>query len=210
MTTDQEFAETLARGYETQGIEFKGSRPRTDKLFFAKVARAVMGMANRRDGGRVIIGIDDEGAPPTAVGLCPEDLETWRYDDVAAALSEYADPNVSFDLECLHYQGNAFVILHVHQFSDVPILCSKDYPSPTPGKPPICRRGACYVRSTQKPETSEIPSQEEMRELLDLATDIGVRKFISRLHRVGLADRVVEVLSESDADRFDKQLGDLE
>ena len=42
------------------------------------------------------------------------------------------------------------------------------------------------MRARHKPETSEISSEEEMRELLELAIDKGVEKFVRRAERAGL------------------------
>lgn len=173
---EQQFRELLAPGYEPYGVEFKGPGRRTDRRMLAQVARATIGMANRRDGGLVIIGVDDDG---NAVGLPEDQLATWDYDDVAASLAEYADPYVSFELQLLTYDGRSFVILRVAEFEEIPALCKRDYPG-------VLRKGACYVRTRRMPETSEIPSQTEMRELLDLATDKGVHKFLTRLEATGL------------------------
>jgi hypothetical protein len=43
-----------------------------------------------------------------------------------------------------------------------------------------------YVRGRGKPETIEVPTQTEMRELLELAVDKGVQAFLARAGRVGL------------------------
>ena len=174
--TAQQFRELLSPGYEPYGVEFKGPGYRSDRQFLVQVARAVLGMANRRDGGLVIIGVDDGGS---AVGLAADQRATWDYDDVAASLAEYADPYVSFALQLLTYDDRSFVILRVAEFEEIPALCKRDYPG-------VLRKGACYVRTRRIPETSEIPSQTEMRELLDLATDKGVHKFLTRLEATGL------------------------
>lgn len=55
---DDQFVELLALGHEQQGVEFKGPGPRTDKYLQGKVLRAILGMANRRDGGHIIIGVE--------------------------------------------------------------------------------------------------------------------------------------------------------
>jgi hypothetical protein len=79
-----------------------------------------------------------------------------------------------------------------------------------PGKKsPVLRRGACYVRASHKPETSEIPSEQEMRELLELAIDKGVVKFLARVQKAGLLDATVP-LKESDPSRFRKQVEEME
>lgn len=65
------------------------------------------------------------------------------------------------------------VALQIREFESIPILCRKNYDD-------ILRAGACYVRSRRKPETVEIPNQEDMRDLLDLATEKGLRKYFSQ------------------------------
>ena len=75
----------------------------------------------------------------------------------------------------------------------------------------ILRRGACYVRSRHKPETSEIPSEEEMRELLELAIDKGVRKFVTRAQKAGLFPTDPSTPARpSDETLFEKQIEEME
>ena len=59
----------LKRGYETRSFEFKGRGFRTQAGFLNKVIRAILGMANQRDGGKVILGVESD--PLDAVGLFP-------------------------------------------------------------------------------------------------------------------------------------------
>lgn len=192
---EQQFSELLTPGYEPYGVEFKGPGVRTDRRLLAQVARSALGMANRADGGLVIIGVDDDGSP---VGLSDAELATWGYDAVSASLAEYADPYVSFALQVLVYEGRSFVILHVAEFEEIPVLCKRDYPG-------VLRKGACYVRTRRIPETSEIPSQTEMRELLDLATDKGVHRFLTRLEATGLLPS--GIVPPPAQGRFDAQRG---
>jgi predicted HTH transcriptional regulator len=204
--TEQEFAALLASG-ETNGVEFKGSWIRTDRLFLARVVRAILGMANRRDGGLVILGID-ESNKPDPVGLTDAQTESWlNFDDVSASINEYASPCVRFELELQTFRDKNFVVIRVRQFDDIPILCAKDYNEP--GKAgSVLRRGACYVRARHKPETSEIPSEEEMRELLELAIDKGVRKFVTRAQKAGLFSTLPA--PASDEALFEKQIEETE
>ena len=71
--TDEELAELIARG-ERPGVEFKNARSRKDASF-KEIVRAVLGMANRRDGGLVIIGIEDDGTP---TGLTAAQIPSWQ------------------------------------------------------------------------------------------------------------------------------------
>jgi predicted HTH transcriptional regulator len=206
--TEQDFETLLARGHETNGIEFKGPGIRTDRAFLARVVRAVLGMANRRDGGLVVIGVEATKLDP--VGVDDEQEASWlNYDDLSASVNEYASPSVVFDLEPLTCRGRKVVIIHVHEFEDIPVLCVKEFGEP--GKTaPVLRRGACYVRSRHKPETAEIPSEEEMRELLELAIDKGVRRFVARAQKAGMFPTAEpRPAPPSDEEQFKEQIEDL-
>lgn len=200
--TDQEFAEIIALGHETRGVEFKGSGRSSDRRFMAVVVRAMLGMVNHKDGGRVIIGVEDDAGTLNRVGVTTTDLATWKFDDVAARISEYADPNVEFELEVKEYNGNQYVVLHVEEFADIPVLCKKDFQG-------VLRSGACYVRSRRKPETSEMPTQTEMRELLDLAIEKGLNKWVAQARHAGVITASTEGTIATDQERFDDQLSDL-
>ena len=177
--TDEDFAELLARGHELTEIECKPPGPRSDRDLFASVARAVMGMANRRDGGLVIIGVRETSRVLTPLGLNDADLATWTHDDTANSLATFVDPYVVFDREAKGYGGRNYIIFHVREFEEIPVLCKRDYRD-------VLRAGACYFRPRGKAETVEIRSLTEMRELLELAIDKGVQKFVRRAHAAGL------------------------
>jgi predicted HTH transcriptional regulator len=183
--TEEEFEGLLKRGYETHGVEFKGPGNKADSAFLARVIRAILGMANRSDGGLVILGVESETLEP--LGFDDDEAKAWlNYDDIAAKVNGCASPSVSFDLEAAAYQGRKFIIIRVYEFRDIPILCTSHFPEPGRNRDLILKRGACYVRARHKPETSEIPSEQEMRELLELAIDKGVEKFVKRAQRAGL------------------------
>lgn len=200
--TDQEFAQLLALGHETRGVEFKGPGSLADRQLSAQVVKAVLGMCNRRDGGRVIVGVGDIGGVLNPMGLSATDLSTWRYDDVADRFAAYADPSVSFELEIKEYNSNQFVVIGVEEFADIPVLCKRDYQG-------VLRSGACYVRSRRKPETSEIPTQADMRDLLDLATEKRLREQLALWERIGLRVVPTATPSPTDQELLDQQLGDL-
>ena len=198
--TEQEFGELLALGHEKRGLEFKGPGKRTDRAFFALVVRAILGMANRQDGGVVVIGVADDGAALGPTGLALEQLDTWTHDATGDGLAEYADPPVEFTLERVRFQSKDFILLRVDEFDEVPVLCKQDYPQ-------TLRKGACYVRARRKPETSEIPAQAEMRELIDLATSKRLRKTLGMLRDAGVD--LSATAPPGDVQLFDEQIKDL-
>lgn len=198
--TEEEFAELIARGREQTSVEFKGPGLKTDRHLFAKVTRAVLGMANHRDGGIVVVGIEEQQTGLVPTGLTSDQLATWNYDDLADGLAPYADPSVEFDTEVVEYGGQRFLVIRVEEFVEVPVLCKKGY---NRDREVILRVGACYIRPRRKPETTEVGTYADMRDLIELATDKGVRRFVARAHAVGIPLTVHK--EESDEDLFQKQ-----
>jgi predicted HTH transcriptional regulator len=205
--TEQELKQLLALGYELPGLEFKPPGPRSDAYLFATVTRAVLGMANRSDGGLVVIGIEEDAGGIRPVGVSAPDLDSWNCDDVMAGLSPAADPFVSVSLERVTADEKTFVVLSVAEFETVPVICKRQFNDPRNPSKQVLRPGACYVRPRRKPETSEIPSQTEMRELLELAVRKGIRDFLQRAAAAGLP--VAAQASPSVTERFDAELEDF-
>ncbi len=190
--TPEDLQALVALGREQRHVEFKSAGSLEDKNLRAKVFRAIMAMANLRDGGTVVVGVTEgaDGLEPT--GLPPDLLETWDASTLADRLRKYADPQPEFVLEHVEWDGRWFVALSVRQFSVTPVLCSADYNEVDgSGKPrPLLRAGACYVRTQgSKPESREVPTHADMRELIDLAVAKGVRRFVETASDAGLRIR---------------------
>ena len=200
--TDEDFIQIMGLGHELSGVEFKSPGPLSNRRLVAQVIRAILGLCNRRDGGTVIIGVEDNQGALHPVGLAEDDLAGWNYDDLADQVARYADPSASFVMEVKEYDGGSYVVLEVEEFSDIPVLCKRSYDD-------VLQDGACYVRPRRKPETSSIPTQADMRDLLDLAIEKGVTRFLERARRVGLFSIPTAEPQVTDRERFDEQLGDL-
>jgi hypothetical protein len=179
--TAEQIEGALSAGYELQHLELKGPGPRSDSHLFAKVARAALGMGNLRDGGQVVIGIDDKDPAGMRPGLEPEALDSWlAYDHVARKLAEYADPPLRFGITKLVLSSGASVaVLEVFEFADTPHLCARSYEG-------VLRKSALYVRPRKVPETSEVASLVEMRDVIQLATEKALRSYVATAERAGL------------------------
>lgn len=200
--TEEDFSRIMGLGHELSGVEFKSPGPMSNRRLVAQVIRAILGMCNRRDGGTVIIGVEDAQGVLNPVGLTEPDLSEWSYDALADQIARYADPSASFAEDIREYDGNSYVVIEVEEFSDIPVLCKRSYGD-------VLQDGACYVRPRRKPETSSIPTQADMRDLLDLAIEKGVTRFLERARRVGLFSIPTAEPQVTDRERFDEQLGDL-
>jgi hypothetical protein len=196
-----EFRQIISLEHEITRVEFKPPFMLQNREMLAKVVRAVLAMANTRDGGKIIIGVEEKSKKLIPCGLSQEQEESLSYDNLSQHFSEYADPNVEFDTNILVDQEKRFLIINVKEFSLIPVLCKKEFNNSLSKNPQvILKKGQCYVRSTRKPESVEIPTQTEMRELLDLSIVKGIRKFISQANQAQLDiivnDRKVQTKNE--------------
>lgn len=203
MISDEELRVVLALGHEQRGVEFKGPGAAGDAPFRAKVIRAALGMANRRDGGYIILGIDDAAPESGGPGLSATQITEWtNYDNLASWIGEYSDPTLEFEAAPRRTpQSHHVVVIAIQEFQDIPVLCKRDFGG-------ILKRGALYTRGHAKPETSDTHQHTELRELLDLAVEKGLRRFVERAQRAGVAV-VPRSETAKDADLFDAELGDF-
>lgn len=177
----KELEELLALGHETRSFEVKGPGDLSDRACVARVARAVMAMGNLRDGGLVCLGVDDKRMTVMLPGLNAQQALEWsNFDDVSDALARSSDPPASFRLMAHKLSSGApVVVLEVAEFEDVPHVCKRDYPG-------VLQKGMTYVRPRGKPQSVPVPSSSEMRDLLDLAINKGVREFVRRAGAAGV------------------------
>ena len=181
MLNDEQLAAIIEVGYEQRAVEFKSAGDRTDRAFFANVARAVLALANQRDGGHVIIGLSEDGVDATASGLTDEQLRQWlAYDDVSDQINAYADPPVVIQLGHGRLpNGRSVAIVEVSEFSEIPVLSKKDYPQRI-----VARQ--LYTRSMAKPDSSAALTQNELREVIALATEKQLARFLETARRAGI------------------------
>lgn len=182
MLSAEEIKRSLSGGYEQRGLELKGPGSRTDAHFLAKVTRAMLSMGNLRDGGHVVIGLSDDDPAALLPGLEPAGLDSWlAYDDVARKIANYTDPPLRFDIATVKFETGAIVaVIQIFEFADVPHICVK-------ASGDVLRVGALYVRTRKLPETSEVASSVEMREVIELATEKALRAYVETAERAGLA-----------------------
>jgi len=187
----EEIKQRLELGYEQSGIEFKPPFSFKDKEMLAKIVRAMLAMANRQDGGTIIIGVEEKDKHLTlSGGLSEEQLQTLNYDDFSSYVNSYADPNVEFECCTVEIDSNKLLVIDVKEFAEIPVLCKKQFTD-------ILRPGACYVRPKRKPESIEIPTQTEMRELLNLAKIKSLRKFVTEARTANI-ELVAENMKSAD------------
>lgn len=171
----------LSGDHGIRQLECKAPGDLSTKSYVAKVARAAMAMGNLRDGGAVCIGVADNMIADMQPGLSDAQFADWsNNDNVADALGRYTDPPVAFHVDPWTLSSGAkIVLLQVSEFADVPHICKRDFPGEL-------QAGHLYVRPRSKVESVTVPTVTDMRDVLDIATDKGVRDFVGRMRSAGL------------------------
>lgn len=196
-----ELGRLIETGFETLGVEFKGPVRWTDAATRGKVLKAALAMANKRDGGVLVIGLSPKPASDRHVldGLDEEEAARFNTDEVAAFVNAYSNPNIDLRVERRNIDGHHIVAVVVREFVDVPVMCARDY---VVGGRVIVRQGKLYCRSRRMIESSEVRDVDDLRAILDLATEKGLERYF-RLRKIERAAGV------DDASAFDRQLGEL-
>jgi len=175
-----EFEEVIQLGKEGRSLEFKRSTPWSEAEFKAKIVKSILAFSNVRDGGLIIIGVEQrQNNGFDFSGMTDEHLATWNYDDIISYVNEFADPFVCLSLECVEFREKTFVVISIAEFKELPVICKRD------GVAKL-RRGAIYTRSYRMPESVEVPTQTELREILDLTVEKRLRTFLRTASHAGL------------------------
>lgn len=193
------FLELVSMGRENRRVEFKQSTPWDNKIFQAKLVKTVLAFSNVRDGGYILIGVrQGENDEPILDGVNAEHLATYSEDSVKSVVSEYADPFILLELDRVEHNGKNFLAISVQEFLEIPVICKQD------GRENL-RRGAIYTRTHRIPESAEVPTQTEMREILDMASEKKLRSYFQMQNRIGASG--VDI--PTDAESFKAELRDL-
>src|SRR5688572_17723989 len=106
--TDDEFQIIAERGRERRDIEFKSGGSIRDDHLLRRVIRAVLGMTNTRDGGTVILGVEESLGLTAFTGMVEADARTWTIDAFGDKVATWVDPAVSVDIETKLYREGYF------------------------------------------------------------------------------------------------------
>jgi predicted HTH transcriptional regulator len=183
--------------YETSSCEYKQSAPWDDIKY--RIAKTALGMANLRDGGLIIVGVEsDDTDRLTAPGMSAADLRTFRTDDVVEFIGSFAQTRMALRAEVMEYDERQFYVVEVDSFSTVPVIARKSSPKEAKGK---IREGAIYYRPSGKAQTVEATA-EDLQEIINHAVELELRRYLERGRRAGIEIRPAE-------DRYQRERGDL-
>ncbi|UYZ20013.1 helix-turn-helix domain-containing protein [Mesobacillus jeotgali] len=159
----EKILELLEAGGETRNIEFKKTYNWGNPQHKAKIVKCILAMSNTKDGGNLILGIDDEKQGlEKLTGMEQEHFLKLNYDHIVVEVNKFADPPIAFHMYPIEKDNKYFILIKISEFDELPIICKRS------GEQGL-KEGAVFSRSKTKPESALIRSQSEMRELMDLA-----------------------------------------
>jgi Putative DNA-binding domain len=188
---------TLLGRSEAKDLDFKGPMgwdPKGDQAGCCGLVKDIIAMANTM-GGHLVIGVQEVATGLDPVGLLSAELANWDTTKLNQFVNRYADPPINATLLKREHLGNAFVVIEVPAFPDMPHVCSIDFPG-------VLRAATIYVR-TDNNESAAVGSARDLNAILDR----GVR---NRSDRMLEAMRTILVGATSsppptDRERFDAQ-----
>jgi len=213
--------DTIIHRHEEKNIDYKSSMSWEDRDTKMMAIRCILGMANLRYGGYIVFGVRQQGNDFILDGMEQDHIKSFTQDNVDTDIKNYAEPFVeatvtivprsilkhkteSIPTEFLN-DGGDFVVIQVKEFDELPVICKKA--GKLKSGEIYIKEGAIYSRPRGKVETSEIRTQTDMRELIDLAVDKNLRRLVDRMERIGITKLISPEFS--DEERFNNQLGEV-
>jgi len=180
-----ELVEIIYHGREERNIEYKSSMlwERSEKRF--EIIKCILGMANMRDGGFIVFGVEQQDSNFILSGMAPDHVMSFNQDKVDDVVKDFADPFVETQVIIVEHESKKFVVIQVNEFEEIPVICKKNYP---PRSGTLLREGAIYNRPKGKSETTEVSTQAGMREIIDMAVDKSLHRFVERVGRIVMSE----------------------
>lgn len=176
---DPRLQELVRRGREERNLEYKVGDARQPFEWGPndvkeKIGRTVMAMANI-GGGAIVIGMSEMKETNTwePEGISDAVDATFQQDEISRWMDHRADPYVRLSIYHIVVDGRRFVVIDVAGFDELPVVCTSGT-----GLPQGLRPGAIYTRPFEMRATREVQSSEEMRQILDLAIERGVKRWL--------------------------------
>lgn len=177
--TTEELEELLQGAQESDSLEFKGAMG-----WDLGLVKDILAMANVQDGGRIVIGIQDETL--ARQGVSQQQLDSFNPDVMMDRVGVFADPHVTFSIDKIpDATGLHFVVITVAPFERTPVICAKDG-----GSQNELQRGSVYYRSkTGRPKSARVANANDMRDIIERAAIQTMRHF----QNLGLEAKSIEV-----------------
>lgn len=151
----RDFETLITASGESQSLDYKGPCTWSKSLI-----KDILAMANVQDGGYLVFGFEDGSF--ARLGMTDEQIASFEEERIKDQVSQYADPYVEFSVfnDIVDANGKKFVVIHIDEFAEVPVICKKA----TTG----IIKGAMYYRTkTSRPASEPISNAYELRDIMD-------------------------------------------
>jgi hypothetical protein len=184
MANEIDLYQYIQHSREERYLEYKDSMIWTNDETKVKIAQAMMALSNLNNGGVIIIGLREiQRGVWQEKGLNKQEVSSFTQDDIAQWVNDFAVPAVQFEIKSFEHNNKDFVAILVREFEIIPTICRK--PKQLKGVDAL-KFGAIYYRSNKKNESAPICTEEDMRELTNLAIEKGIARELARLERLKL------------------------
>ena len=171
-----EIESLIRRGHESPDVDYKGpgnwrTWKRAEKV---ELARDMMAMGNSDRPGWIILGISEgPGGQWVYEGLSESAASSFDPTRVGTLIKRYCDPEASFTVHRTTVDGRLYVAISVAPFQTRPHVCKQSCGE-------VVEESAVYVR-TEACQTSKITTAEQMRRLIDRATQVHADSIVQRI-----------------------------
>lgn len=175
----EDFEALLEGARETPQLEFKESMPWNAR----SLGKHIVAMSNLRDGGRIVIGIQD--GTLVRIGVDEGTAATYVDETMQDQIAALADPHIQFTVSRPRDRhGVRFIVITVASFEETPTILRETIPGNQQGE--AFERGRILIRSRYgRPKSAQVERVDELRELIELA----VARRHARLQAIGLLPR---------------------
>lgn len=158
--TTQELEQLIEVQTETQNLDFKADMPWSPQ----DMAKDFIAMANVRDGGTIVIGVNEVDESFLGTGVSAVNVKTYSTDIMRDKLGRYMDPLPDFRVFTpLDLQGRKYVVIKISPFKDVPVISKTDIQGKLKGQ-------TIYYRNTNKRvESAPVANSNDLRDIIEAA-----------------------------------------
>ncbi|WP_280309022.1 AlbA family DNA-binding domain-containing protein [Nocardia abscessus] len=157
----------LVRQSETRNLDYKEAISfDTSKKEKGEVLKDIIAMSNTRDGGYLLVGVEQHGGKFKPVGITSQQAKSFDPTNIGQFAKNYCSLLPVVGAQVVEIDGVELLLLRVDEFDSEPIVCTKDLHGDKNDL--VLRAGSIYVRTTDA-RSLAIDSGESMRAFLDLA-----------------------------------------
>lgn len=210
---DESLKELIYLGRETVDVEFKGALAWSIGSTNMVITKAMIAMANNRDGGVIVVGVRDDDFEP--IGLSETEVNSFDYDTVGRFVNSHAQPAIDFTLKkgkVTQSDGaeKLFAIIQIQETTTLPVVSTRTVKW-EPSAPEVpsnlaLRDGVVYVRSKSPVESRELRGHREWLDFANLLVDRRQDQLIAKIPWSALRPEIQMI---DDSDQFNQQLNGL-